>query len=473
MCAPILFWQWLLLAFLCGIYSGASLWFSFLLFFLLCLFSAPGPPKKFFISFLACCAGLIFFVCHLSFFSPPTASLPNKKGCISGTIVSVQYKTGQRLQCVLKNAVWKPASKKNGSCHKIPGRMVLTWQYPLFFPVPGQTLQAKVKVKPVHGMRNAGGWNSEWYWRQRGVFWRAFIKADKGEVRIEGQPAFYHLARQKLRDFLVHKLPEGPGRGLVLALLLGERLHLQRDIQEKLQRAGLAHSLALSGMHVGIVASFGLFLAWVVGFFCPKVYLVLPRSKLAVICAAPLVLFYLWLGGAGLSLQRAAVMFAVWGTFLLLNRNNILLDGLFVALGLICLLNPLAIFDVSLQMSVLAVVGIALFLPFWRRLTSCFLSVHPALRYVTLLFGVTLGANIALFPVLVWNFNMFSPHLLYNLVWLPVLGLIIMPLLFGGLVLAPVMESAFFGYYAWAAGKRRSERPVLRGFFLLWHCLAA
>lgn len=439
MCVPMLRWQWLLLAFLCGICCWAIPWISFFLFLLVCLFLAPERPWKFFSVFLAYCSGYVFLLAHLFFFPVPTINLPVQKGVISGKVVSVRHQPGQRLQCVLRDVVWHSVSGKE-SGQNVPGRVVLTWQYPRAFPVPGQILRVNTKIKPIHGMSNAGGWNSEWYWRQRGVFWRAFVQADKDWVSIEGRPALYQAARQKIRSFLVQKLPESPGRGLALALLLGERLYLSHDVQEKLQRAGLAHSLALSGMHVGIVASFGLVLAWVVGFFWPGAYLLLPRSKLAVICAAPLVLFYLWLGGAGLSLQRSAVMFAVWGVLLLLNRKNILLDGLFVALGLICLLHPLALFDVSLQMSALAVVGIVLFLPVWRQVTNCFLPAHSVVRYISLLFGMTLGANIALFPVLVWNFNMFSPYLVYNLVWLPVLGLVIMPLLFSGLLLAPVTE---------------------------------
>ncbi len=484
MYAPILLWQWLFLAFLCGIYGVNEPEIAGVLFVSLGLFwvqkqdfyggffanptalenekqfcnslslkriffslrqSVPAM-KKIGLLVLAFIFGRFFLSVYIFLQPVPSTDFFAQKGILQGTVVSVQGKVGERLQCILKDISLQQSEQDLAL--SLAGRLILTWREPLALPVAGQKIVVKTKVKPIHGMRNFGGWNSEEFWRQQGVFWRAFVEADKGDLQIFGQPTYLQNLRKQIYHFLLTNLPKTQGRGLILALLLGDRSGISSELQKYIQQAGLAHSLALSGMHIGIVASFGLVLAWLVGFVYPRFYLFCPRQKLAVYFAAPLVIFYVWLGGTGYSLQRSALMFVVWGIMLLCDRKNILLDGLFLSLLIICLYNPVAIFDVSLQMSVFAVIGIALFFPFFQEIMNRFLLKNIIIQYVFLLFGMSIAANIALFPIIIFNFNMFSPHLLYNIIWLPLLGMLIMPLLFVGIFFIPLSIPAaifFFG----------------------------
>jgi competence protein ComEC len=212
---------------------------------------------------------------------------------------------------------------------------------------------------------------------------------------------------------------------------LGDKFNLDYATIELVRRASLAHTLALSGLHLGFVASLGWILAWLAGKVHAPIYLYLPRPKLAVFLAAPLVLGYMWLGQASFSLLRAGLMFFFWGLLLLFDRRSILLDGLFAALAVIIICSPLSVFDLGLQFSAVAVSGIVLLGPLlyayyskWAedKRWKCWLKVP------LIILGISFIANLALLPLLVNSFGRVSPHLYLNLFWLPLLGWLVLPL---------------------------------------------
>jgi competence protein ComEC len=241
---------------------------------------------------------------------------------------------------------------------------------------------------------------------------------------------------------------------MLLALLTGDRSELTAADMDLVRRASLAHALALSGMHVGYVAALGWLLAWMAGRIRPGIFLRLPRHKLAVLLAAPLVCGYVWLGGATPSLVRAALMFGCFGFLILLDRPRILLDGLFLALALIVAASPLSVFDIRLQLSALAVAGLAVFWPPGMAVFAR-LPLPERLRPAALwLFGVlwtSLAAEAALLPVLALEFGEISPHFYLNALWLPVLGMVVMPLGLAGLATSFASPAAAAFFYVPAA----------------------
>ena len=242
-------------------------------------------------------------------------------------------------------------------------------------------------------------------------------------------------------------VPDTPGGAVVLAMALGDRYRLDFETRDALRGAGLAHTLALSGLHVGFVV----LLAGGFSFFCgllrPSIHLEWPRTKLLVLTAAPLVLAYAWLGGFTPSLVRASVMFFSWGVLLFFNRGRVLLDGLFLALAAILLVSPLSIYDLSLQLSASAVAGIALFLPLVQRLLPK--GPSPLLRFVitppAMLLMVSLSANLGILPLAAHYFGETAVNLLVNVVWLPLLGFAVMPAALLGTIFLALGPLRFLG----------------------------
>lgn len=389
----------------------------------------------------------------------PEDIMTRERVLVSGQVESVTFLPGQRQRIILGDLVLG----RDEQARVLPGRLVWTWQDfqdPLF---PGQVVQAHLNVRPIHGLANFGVWNSEFFWRTQNVLWRSYARGKHFWYRVEGDPRWSSSLRQALKEQTISGLDlAGLGserktqvQGLGLALFFGDRHLLDQSLIDSIRLASLAHSLALSGLHLGIMAGMGFILAGIVGCIYPRVYLYLPFVKLGILLAAPLCLIYIWMGQAPPTLIRSAIMFASWGLFLFRNSRRVLLDGLFLAAGIITLIDPWSVFDLRLQLSLAAVTGIALVLPIlesgFQKFTKTWKS--RVFKYFLGLVGVTLAANLALLPVQAWTFNYISPHLYLNLIWLPVLGFLVLPAGFAGIFisLVPGLEwlgSAFF----WTSG---------------------
>ncbi|WP_291329896.1 DNA internalization-related competence protein ComEC/Rec2 [Desulfovibrio sp. UCD-KL4C] len=370
-----------------------------------------------------------------------------KKVYVDAEISAIKGAPGNKLKILLKNVICTTSHKTSGpsisetvnDVTKLNGNLIWTWAYPDVFPVKGQKVSFFIKVKPIHGFKNEGVWDYDFYQRTKNIFYRFYTRgklknAELHPVNLD----FWERVRADLRSRIVRNSPATQGGAIFPALLTGDRFFLSRDTVELIRRAGISHLLALSGLHVGFVASIGFALAWLIGLFFPQIYLKIPRVKLAVILAAPFVLFYLWLGQLSPSLLRAVCMFGFWGILLLVNRDRVLLDGLFLAVVVILGFSPLSAFDLGFQLSVLAVGGIAVFFPYFQAILPAGKTfIGKVVYFVLAVLAVSLCANIAILPITIWNFGVLIPNLIFNVLWIPFLGFFLMPICgVGGIVMS-------------------------------------
>ena len=274
---------------------------------------------------------------------------------------------GKRLALILENVT---VSLPDGVEETLDGALSWTWKNPVFRPLVGDRVVARLQVKPLHGMKNPGCWDYEAYQSGRGVRWTAWSKGDYPDVGVLSSGAgLLHKGREALRQRVESRLAphESQGRAIIMALLFGDRFWLDAKTMKLVRAGGVAHTLALSGLHVGFVTLLGFMLAWGVGAICSLIYLKIPRQKLGVVLAFVSVAVYLWLGDFSPTLVRASAMFGIWGALMLLGRQNVLLDGLMLALSGMLVVSPGLALDLRLQLSVLAVTGIAAWIDVrWR-----------------------------------------------------------------------------------------------------------
>ena len=334
---------------------------------------------------------------------------------------------------------------------KLPNNLAWTWKFPTSLPLPGQRIAASLRINPIHGMFNPGVFNIEDYWAEKDVAWRAWSDGEKASYQVLQPAPFWQEARANIHTKLSANLQDAEGKiskgkAVILALLMGDRYYLNSEDMDLFAAASLSHSLALSGLHLGLMAALGTSLAFLLCRLRPSVMLYIPRPKLIVLFSAPLVLIYLWLGGITPSLTRAALMFACWGVLLLRGRQHVLMDGLFWAILLILVVNPLALHDLRLQLSAISVAAIALCLPASVRLAQKICTrqgpLGKIMRAGISLLVVSASIQLALLPIQVENFGQATPWFVLNLIWLPVLSSFVFPLaIIGlGLCLVPPLE---------------------------------
>lgn len=389
---------------------------------------------------------------------------------VRAKVAEAQPLPGGRARLLLEEM--RPA----GGGEAYAGRVALSWTFAAggggrdagkegaALPVPGEEVEAKLRLRPQRGLRNPGVWDIDAFWQARGVFYRASARGQEA-VRpvapdgVGGEALSSSLreqlriasgrAREELRKRFSAALPEeGAGAALLPALVFGDRSGISPELADRFARATLAHSLALSGLHLGFALLCGGALAYggarLLRRWAPRFLESLPRPRLALWLALPFAAAQLWLGGFPVSLVRAACMLAFAALLASFARGRVVLDSLFAALAVILLVQPLALFEVSLQLSALSVGVIALLLP---RLTAFGSKLFPAgkggprrgtrlARACLVLLGISFGIQVALLPVTADVFGASGLMFPLNLVWLPVLGTLVMPLAFAGLCAA-------------------------------------
>ena len=305
----------------------------------------------------------------------------------------------------------------------------------------GDRLRLRCKLYPPRGFHNPGGFSYERHLAFDRIYTIGFLPEEKGWVKLgEGfkNPVTLRVEhwRDSIRDFLSREA-NLPGSGIFKALVLGEQGDIPEEIKESFILTGTAHLLAISGDQFGIVAllSFSL-ITWMLK---RSEFLLLAISvrKWAAALTIPCIVLYAVIAGGGISVIRAAIMVITFLFSILLNRERHLLHTLTLAAFLILIFSPPSLFDVSFQLSFLAVLSILYLVPrilqqFKQEETS--LLPKPSwkrniLKYVKLSLLVTGVAILGTSPFVALHFNRFAPvGFLTNLIIIPWVGFLIVPL---------------------------------------------
>ena len=250
------------------------------------------------------------------------------------------------------------------------------------------------------------------------------------------------------------------------AILFGDRSALSTHTVDVFTRAGLIHSLALSGQHLALAAMAGVAAILILSRIRRDLYLIRPRRVFMAWAGLPFAFFYLFLGDAPFSLVRAALMMTAGVFYLTRRRPSAPLDALFAAAFLLFLVWPAAVFDLSVQLSVLAVAGILLVMPLVRMFRQ---GLRPAgkasylrrlllflLREGGTMLMISCAAQFAVLPVLASVFGAVSPCFWLNVIWLPPLTFITLPCAALGLFLLALfgpqaISVLLFSLAAWPA----------------------
>lgn len=234
-------------------------------------------------------------------------------------------------------------------------------------------------------------------------------------VEIKGHHKSLTTECRRLRDDMIvsiERLPlERPTKNFIITLLLGDRTYLDPSTRETFSDAGVAHILALSGMHVGIISSMILFLLFPLNLS--------GRYKWRYLLTVLLLWIYVALTGFPPTAVRAAVMASFGFTAIMLERRNSACNALCGALILILLVTPSALFEIGLQLSVACVASLTIF---GERLNPVNHHEHPRLFRITAVVVTTLVATLSTWMITAYYFHQFPLSFLpANLVALPLL----------------------------------------------------
>ncbi len=339
---------------------------------------------------------------------------------VAGTIEGVPESRGSGVRFVFK--------PEPGQAERLPSRILVDWYRPREYMRPGDRWDMTLRLDPPHGRLNVGAFDYHRYLLSRRIGALGRVSGPVDRLESSGWGSAVDRRRQYLAEVLQAETTRLDAAVLMRALGLADRGGLSPETRDLLRQTGTAHLLAISGLHVGLVAGMAGLLG---GLLLAPLSLAsgrLDRRRLALGAALLAATAYAMLAGFTLPTQRALIMLAVAGGAFLLRRGIQPAHALLLALVAVILFDPMAPLATGFWLS-FAAVAILIWTFAWRP------SAPQGVRgWVIGLARAQLIIAVGLLPLNVGVFQQFIPvALVANLVAIPIVGFVVLPMLLAGM----------------------------------------
>lgn len=379
--------------------------------------------------------GLASYQATLLVNSRITQSLEGKELSITGIVKGIPSIREKGVRFILNiNEATLVGSPEQSI--KLNGLVRLGWFQHTQDIQSGEMWHLKVKLKRPSGFMNSGGFDYEkWLFTQK-IIATGYVRSAKLIDIKDNHKADQTISsnllwsvdhwRQKIHTTIQQRVENKISSAVLSALLVAVRDKLSDQQWELLQATGTSHLIAISGLHIAVVAGFAFFPMMLLWRLFPRLNERIPLRVAGAIVGTLFALCYAMLAGLTLPTQRALlmVMIGLWG---LVSRRNYDSSTIFsFALVLVLLWDPLAPLTVSFWLSFLAVFLILLFIkrqinqPRWMMLKlQLFLSL--AMLPLTLLFfdSASLTSPVANLFAIPWVSLLIVPISLLALILMP------------------------------------------------------
>lgn len=290
------------------------------------------------------------------------SSLEGEDLLVTGLIASLPESDSRRTRFhfVPDSLHWPGATQEKQTPVNLPGKLLLSWYNDAPALQVGARWQLQVRLKRPHGFMNPGGFDYEAWLFAQGIRATGYVRGKSGpdiNRRLAAPRGNYRVDqfRQGLRTKLNAALAGDPLQGIVLALAIGDRQQISNAQWETLRRTGTSHLVAISGLHVGLVAGFAFFAMQRIWRLSARLPLRWPAAKAGALAALAAATAYALLAGFTVPTQRALVMIAVLMLGVLLQRRTRPADLLSTALLLVLIMDPFAVLAAGFWLSFAAV----------------------------------------------------------------------------------------------------------------------
>lgn len=295
---------------------------------------------------------------------------------------------------------------------------------------------------------------------------------DRGALKRSPLRAFRRALGRSRSHFEGHLLRglSGQNAALALALTTANRSFLEAETVAPFQQTGTSHLLAISGLHLGVLAAI---VWWVTGVGVGRFPGLLRRFGRRRVCGMAVIALlgsYVLLIGAPISAIRAWTVLTVGVGALLMLRPLCPFHALAIAAIGLTVWQPAVVVDLGFQLSFAATLGILLFLRFRPPILAAPIDLlggpeaiwHRRARAAGLFVGVSTSATIATIPTLAAQFGEVALCGFWvNLVVTPFVSAVVFPILVGGAFLSMILPGPGFWVIARSTDILLAMRPVM------------
>ena len=280
----------------------------------------------------------------------------------------------------------------------------------------GDKIEVKGSFTEASSQRNYGGFNYKEYLKSLKIY--GTIKANQLKV-LSGDCLnnVFNLANQ-VSSMMKQKIDssmEETQAAIIKGIIFGDSSEIEEEIQENFRISSISHVLAVSGMHVSyLVIGIQLFLKSIIG-----------KRKTRFITIVFLI-FYMFITGFSPSVVRASMMSILLIGGEVLYRKNDIWTSMAISLFLILIYNPFLIENIGLQFSYIGTMGIMIL---HKSVFSFLKNIkiknkkwkykfnRKAIFFISKIkeiLAVTLSAQLAIFPIMIYHFNLFGVYFLIS-----------------------------------------------------------
>ncbi len=357
-------------------------------------------------------------------------------GAIEGRVIKVDRSQSDKVRLTLDRVVlertpdWRTPAKVRVTLHGKESHIT---------PEPGMLVITTGHLSGPQGPVEPGGFDF-----QRMAWFQSLGAVGYTRVPVltlapaeQGQAG---LLVQRIRRAIsqgVQTRMSGDAGAFAAAIMTGDRSGMRREVLGQLRASNLAHLLAISGLHMGLLTGFVFGAMRLVLSLVPMINLRWPIKKIAALVALAAASGYLALSGGNVATERAYIMVAVMLVAILFERRALTLRAVALAAIIVLLRRPEALTGPGFQMSFAATTAlVAVFgaLRYWDDS-----NVPAFLRPVLAVLISSFVAGAATAPVAAAHFNQIAHYgLLANMLTVPLMGVLVMPAAVMAAVLYPL-----------------------------------
>ncbi|WP_185967938.1 DNA internalization-related competence protein ComEC/Rec2 [Thalassotalea sp. PS06] len=243
-----------------------------------------------------------------------------------------------------------------------PLKVRLTWYKAPIDLSNGDNLDVRVRLKPSQSLANPGSFSYQRWLLSREIIAKGYISNnDNPNPLVQPSPTI----SQRMLDTLKTLIPDSEVKPLMLALTLGYRQEFTSQHWQVLQNTGTAHLMAISGLHLGIIAALGYWLGRGALMLCPAHWFYrYPLWLLPIVTSCGFAFGYAFISSFSTPTLRALIMVLLFWLLRIVHGRMHLLLWFALGLALVILVRPFALISSSFWLSFLALLSI-LILIFW------------------------------------------------------------------------------------------------------------
>lgn len=276
------------------------------------------------------------------------AALEGETVTVTGQVVSLPETVERGLRF---NFRIDRLGSEEGQTWDTPGYVRLAWYTPEAMPEPGDWWQFEVRLKRPYGFMNPGGFDYEgWLFQQR-LRATGYVVPAGNHVRLGQSGQHIDRLRGQIRNLINETLGSEPAGALIAGLAIGDRSAMSAAQWRILRDSGTSHLLAISGLHIGLVAGLVFLMARRAWRLCSPLCLWLPAQHAAAMAGFLAALLYSLLAGLSVPTQRTLIMLGVVTAALLSRRSHRPAHVLLAALTAVLVIDPFAVMSAGFWLS--------------------------------------------------------------------------------------------------------------------------